>query len=409
MHKLIMHKKFLLAVAGATFIALGIGEVVQAATFDVVAKNLDNPRGFTFGPDGALYVTEAGRGGKGTEAIASPSQPGVNLYYGPSGAVTRVYNGVSERVVTGLPSLGLPNGNGSYGPHDIAFNSNGKPYVLVGFAANPSVRDQVGVSDFGQVLAINSLNGGSSWTSVADLAKHELLNNPDGGDVISNPYSFVIEGKNAFVVDAGANDILRVALDTGKVTSDYVFPTRNVINPISGQNVNLQAVPDSITKGPNNAYYVSEFTGIPLPDNQARIYEFTPGQTPQIYADGFTQIIDTAFDKKGDLYVLEYAAQSLLPTLSNGVLNTKGELIRLGTDGTRTTILNENDGLISPTSLAFGPDDALYISNYGTFAGQGEVIRLQTATAVPENTSILSVLGLGLVLLAKCKYKSASS
>ena len=37
----------------------------QAAGLDVVASGLDSPRGLTFGPDGALYITEAGVGGEG--------------------------------------------------------------------------------------------------------------------------------------------------------------------------------------------------------------------------------------------------------------------------------------------------------------------------------------------------------
>lgn len=38
-------------------------------------------------------------------------------------------------------------------------------------------------------------------------------NNPDRGDVISNPYALAIQGNTAFVTDAGANDLLSVGLD----------------------------------------------------------------------------------------------------------------------------------------------------------------------------------------------------
>ena len=36
-----------------------------AASVSVVASELDNPRGLSFGPDGSLYVTETGVGGDG--------------------------------------------------------------------------------------------------------------------------------------------------------------------------------------------------------------------------------------------------------------------------------------------------------------------------------------------------------
>lgn len=40
----------------------------------------------------------------------------------------------------------------------------------------------------------------------------------------------------------------------------------------------------------------------------------------------------------------------------------------------RTTVLNK--GLVAPSGLAVGRDGALYVSSYGTFAGQGQVIRI---------------------------------
>src|SRR5258707_12064610 len=73
-----------------------------AADVSVVMSGLDNPRGLNFGPQGALYVAEAGRGG----GVGAPSivQRGTPFYYGASGAVSRLWKGQQERVATGLPS-----------------------------------------------------------------------------------------------------------------------------------------------------------------------------------------------------------------------------------------------------------------------------------------------------------------
>ena len=57
-----------------------------AQTPTVMATGLDNPRGLAFGPDGAIYVVEAGRGGTGTMCLPNPAaQPGTRCY-GPTGA-----------------------------------------------------------------------------------------------------------------------------------------------------------------------------------------------------------------------------------------------------------------------------------------------------------------------------------
>src|SRR5919108_5761738 len=68
----------------------------------VVARGLNNPRGIAFGPDGALYVAEAGAGGAGP-CLTGPE--GEQVCFGSSGAVTRVWRGTQHRVQGGLPSL----------------------------------------------------------------------------------------------------------------------------------------------------------------------------------------------------------------------------------------------------------------------------------------------------------------
>ena len=52
---------------------------LEAQSVTVFASGLDGPRGLKFGPDGALYVAEAGRGGpnttSGCEQVPSPVGP----------------------------------------------------------------------------------------------------------------------------------------------------------------------------------------------------------------------------------------------------------------------------------------------------------------------------------------------
>ncbi|HEY9691487.1 MAG TPA: ScyD/ScyE family protein [Oculatellaceae cyanobacterium] len=377
-----MLKKLLMVAAGTTLITLGVGEASQAATFSVLASNLNSPRGLNFGLDGALYVTEAGSGGTGP---CLPSPGGGQTCYGATGSVTRIQNGIQNRVVTGLPSLAQAGGTDAVGAQDIGFDATGKPYVLVGLGANPSQRDTLGIPDFGQLLAINDLNGGSSWTRVADLAGYEGANNPDGANVDSNPYGLLIEGNTAFVVDAGANDLLSVGLDGSNLAVQSVFPARSVPSPFGGPDILMQSVPDAIATAPDGSLYVGELTGFPFPQGGARVYKIDSNNQPQVYADGFTNIIDIDFDNQGNLYVLEYATNSLLSG------DPTGALIRVAPNGTRTTIASQ--GLISPTGLAVSSNREFYVSNRGFVAGEGEVIQI----SVPESSSNLSLLALGAV------------
>lgn len=374
-----MLKKLLFVIAAAVCITSGITEAVQAAKIDVIATGLDNPRGLTIGPDGDIYVVEAGTGGQSKRCVPSPSQIGATLCYGLTGAVTRIHNGVKKRVITGLPSIGLASGDGSYGPHDIKFDSNGRAYVLVGFASDARNRDNLmGNKNIGSLLAINSFNGGPSWTKIADLVRFEITNDPDRRGLISNPYSFVVKNGTAYVVDSGANDFLKVKLYASGVALETVFPTRTVTDSTTGQDVFIQSVPVSVAVGLDNALYVAEFTGYPYPIGSARIYRIVPGQKPEIYAKNFTQIISIAFDTVGNLYVLEYGSQ---PS-SGSVLNSRGTLIRVAPDNTRK-IIASGDELIAPNSFVIGADNAAYVTTFGTSAGKGQIIRIDLTRPVP--------------------------
>ncbi|WP_448270397.1 ScyD/ScyE family protein [Nostoc sp. DSM 114159] len=392
-------------------------KAASAASFSVIADGLYNAGGLSFSPDGNLYVTEAGIGGSGA-CVPPSSGQGDSLCYGTSGAVTKIENGKTERILTGLPSIALPDGTGAGGPRDIQFDPKGKPYVLIGYGANPTFRDRnLGDTDLGKIIAPNFNT--NSWTSVADLANYELANNPDGGDVGSNPLGFVIDGNKLVVADAGANDLLSVNTYGSNLQALTTFPQDILTNPIfppsdtpsnepaqvpsqgevGRSQFPIQPVPSSVAKGPDGAYYISQFTGFPFPEGGAKIYRVGADGKATVFADGFTQLTDLQFDPAGNLYALQYANQSAWKG------NFDGSVIKIAPDGTRTTLLSGN-GLESPSALTIGADGAVYVTNRGDRPGFGQVLRIEDTKSIPEPDSALGVLAiaaLGIAWLHKKK------
>jgi len=95
-----------IAVVAATLAVPALG--LAASPPQAVMTALDNPRGLAWGPEGGLYVAEAGRGGSGVCVPAPDAPPPAVRCYGTTGAVSRLWHGVQERVVTGLPSIAFP-------------------------------------------------------------------------------------------------------------------------------------------------------------------------------------------------------------------------------------------------------------------------------------------------------------
>lgn len=396
-------KLFILAIFTGCIATL-FPQVGQAATFSLVADGLDNPRGLSFDKDGALYVAEAGSGGTGT---CLPSPNGSNLCYGNSGAITKVQSdGTLKRVLTNLPSLGAE-GSSSFGAQDIKFDTNtGNPYVLLGYGADPTLRDKsLPNADLGKLVSADFAT--NSWQSVADLANYEVANNPDRGDVGSNPTNFIIDGNKAVIADAGGNDLLSANLDGSNLKAIATLPEQIVNNPVfppsdaapfdptqvpnggSGPSqIAIQPTPTGVAKGPDGAYYVSLFTGFPFPEGGAKIYRVDPNGKTSVYADGFTQLTDLEFDRQGNLYALQFANESAWKG------NLDASLIEIAPDGTRSTLASGN-GLQAASSLAVSPDGALYVSSEGDRPGAGKVWRIDNTKPVPEPTSVLGVIAFG--------------
>jgi hypothetical protein len=353
----VMGRRLIPALVVTLAVALTGASGVGAATTSVVMSGLDNPRGLAFGPEGALYVAEAGRGGSGPCIVLR----GAPQCYGPTGAVSRLWRGKQKRVATGLPSYG--SAASTTGPHDISFLGRGGAYVTIGLGFEGQPRSALaGVGDqFGWLVHLPASGG---WRPVADIAAYEFAANPAGGPLDSNPYGLLAEPGSRVVADAGANALLRVAAN-GTVSTVAVFAARPNPTPVGPPFVD--SVPTAVAVGPDGAYYVSELTGVPFAAGFANIYRVVPGHAPTVAWSGFTTVIDLAFGPDGSLYVLEHSTGPLFFALP-------GRLLKVAPDGTRTTVI---DGLTRPGSVVVGPDGALYVSNRSISIGTGEVLRIE--------------------------------
>jgi hypothetical protein len=334
----------------AAITAAGGSAVTPPGT--VVMSGLDNPRHLAFGPEGALYVAEAGRGGSGPCAVIQ----GELQCAGETGAVSRLWRGAQQRIVTGLPSYAPAGGNGATGPHGVSLYGRGNAYVTIGLGGEPTVIRALMGQGFGRSVRFKP-NG--SWGYEDDIAGHEQTNNPDGSPVPdSNPYGILTKPGGRVVADAGGNTLLNVR-SNGSISTLAVFPSRP-------QGRETDAVPTSVAVGPDGAYYVGELTGGPFATGLSNVWRVVPGSPPQVHAPGFSFIIDLAWGPDGRLYVLQFA--------SGPGLTGPGILFRLNADGTRTPVVTD---LIAPGGLEFGRDGALYVSNKSVLAGAGEVLRFE--------------------------------
>ncbi len=343
----------------------GVGTPLQAqATMQVIASGLDNPRKLAFGPDGFLYVAEAGRGGASALCSIDPGT-GANRCYGPSGAITRITGiGVHSRIVSDLPSIAPAGGDNAAGPNDIDFGFN-TAWVLIGYAGNPLERTQFEAANI-RLGSLVRVDGIEQWTHVLDVSDHELTN-PDGRALDTNPFAMSVLSSRIVVADAGANALVNVGL-FGQTFTLAVFPPR-AVGPVT-----IQSVPTTVIEGPDGSLFVGELTGAPFPVGAAQVYRVPAfGGTPVVVATGFTNIIDIGIDTdRGFGYVLEHDADGIIPPLGPGV---DGRLIQINlTNGTQRVIAK--DGLVKPGGLAIGPEGALYVTTRTNQAGVGGVVRI---------------------------------
>jgi hypothetical protein len=352
-----------LTIATAVVTLAPLPSVAQQAMQPVAftyATGLEGPRGLRFGPDGYLYVAEAGTGGTNSTATACtqvPSPPGPYTG-GKTARISKIVHGKPVTVAQGFPSS-QDSGGDLIGVADVAF-VDGTLYALVagGGCSHGNPDSPAGIA------WVNRSTG--QWKLIADISafikahptKYESADDfePDG-----TLYSMIAVDDGLYAVEPNHGEVL------------LVTPNGTIKQEIDISASEGHIVPTAIAHR-HGRFYVGNLNLFPINPQWARILTIVKGggfdddTAPGFDHDGrhdyaivnskagFTTVVAVDFGPDGLLYVLELSAAPGFPTPG------AGKVVRVKRSGEIEDVIT---GLVVPTGMTFGPDGRLYVSNFG--------------------------------------------
>jgi hypothetical protein len=339
----------------------------------VWVSGLNGPRGLTFGPDGNLYVAEAGMGGSNSTAGSPCDQviPPIGPYLGGnSGQISRIdRHGKRTIVASGFPSTMAAVGDLS-GVADVAF-LDGTLYALTagGGCSHGGTRPN-------GLYKVNLSNG--SWSLVANLSKF-IQSHPVK---YPNLPDFEPDG-TFFSMTEFEHQLYAVEPNHGQIISIDSNGKMDAVLDVSASEGHI--VPTSITAH-DGQLYLGNLYLFPIVPTAARILTLGRAECSRVAAPGlsesssphdlhilssvagFTSVTGVAFGPDGLLYVLELSDAAGFPTPG------AGKVVRVNHDG---SIEDVATGLVVPTGMAFSRDGKLYVSNFGAAPpGLGQIVQI---------------------------------
>jgi sugar lactone lactonase YvrE len=335
----------------------------QQASMTVFATGLTNPRGLTFGPDGYLYVAEGGPATNSLSTIgqcdqvpdAGPYTGGFNsriLKISPDGSQSTV-------VAQNLPSSQTNPDLGSLvsGVADLAFVGD----TLYGIEAGAGCSHGLAGTD----NTVFRVNPDGSTTTIADLSQFVKANpvakpNDEDFEPDGTWYSMLSIGGTLYAVEPNHGELDRILLN-GQV--------QRVVD-ISASQGHIVPTAFAFYKGD---FYVGNLNPFPVNPGSSQIMKINNGGKVKSITRGLTTVLGIAFDAQGRMYVLETDTVAGFPGPDAA---GSGTVVRVNGDGTLTTIAS---GMVFPTAMTYGPDGALYVSNFGfgvPVNGAGQIVRI---------------------------------
>ncbi|MFN8374949.1 MAG: ScyD/ScyE family protein [Anaerolineae bacterium] len=343
-------------------LALTISVMAQDDMSAPLATGLNGPRHVAFGPDGTLYIAEAGTGGDNQV----PGMVGGTVQVGSTAQVSAVSADGEQSVL--LPEMTSAFADfATEGVSSVLVDDEYAWVVMAGLGPAPADVPE-GLPPTASVLQISLAS--MEIENVIDVYGFEQANNPDGTeDLASNPQDIAVGPDGTlYIVDASANSLLSwTEADGLQLVAAWA---------VDETGENPAPVPTSVAVDADGAIYVGFLTGFPFPTGGARIEKWVDGALAETY-EGLTMVTDVAIGQDGNLYAVQFASG----LGEQGFNPLSGSVVMVSDEGITPVV----EGLNFPYGIAQDADGNWVVSVNSAFAeaGSGMVLYVVEGMTMP--------------------------